>query len=118
MVKLTTSLKKELRTTIKNNLKRYISLLSIIFLGVMFYVGMKSNAPVLQDSMISFINETNYMDIEVASVFGFTEKELNDLKSKVPEIETIEGGYEQDLAVTFYNSRGKPVEKKCCYKNI
>lgn len=110
MVKLTPSLKKELRTTIKNNLKRYISLLSIIFLGVMFYVGMKSNAPVLQDSMISFIDEHNYMDIEIASVFGFTEKELDQLKEKVPEIQTIEGGYEQDVAVMLHNEQGKLIE--------
>ena len=116
MVRLTPSLKKELRTTIKNNLKRYISLLSIIFLGVMFYVGMKSNAPVLQDSMISFIDEHNYMDIEVASVFGFTEQELESLKEQVPEIATIEGGYETDVAVSFHNEKGKKVEKNVAIK--
>ena len=116
MVRLTASLKKELRTTIKNNLKRYISLLSIIFLGVMFYIGMKSNAPVLQDSMISYINETNYMDIEVASVFGFTQNELESLQKSIPEIETIEGGYEQDLAVILHDQHGKKVEKNIAVK--
>ncbi len=116
MVRLTPSLKKELRTTIKNNLKRYISLLSIIFLGVMFYIGMKSNAPVLQDSMISYINETNYMDIEVASVFGFTDEELIALKNAIPEIKTIEGGYEQDTVIVFQDEHGKKVEKNVAVK--
>ena len=117
MVRLTKSLKKELRATIKNNLKRYISLVSIIFLGVMFYVGMKSNAPVLQESMISFINEHNYMDIEVASVFGFTNEELELIKEKIPEIETIEGGYEKDITIDFKNTKDKIVEKNVAVKS-
>ncbi len=117
MVKLTKSLKKELRATIRNNLKRYLSLVSIIFLGVMFYVGMKSNAPVLQNSMISFIDEANYMDIEVASVFGITDEEMEQLKNGIPEIETVEGGFEKDVPVDLIDEKGKKVEKNVAIKS-
>ena len=103
MVKMNKSLKKELLTTIKINIKKFISLTLIIFLGVAFYVGMKSNAPVLENTMINYFDEYKYMDIQVVSLIGLTNEELEKLEKTVAEIDIIEGGFSQDVIVSLKN---------------
>ena len=103
MVKLNKSLKKELKSTIKVNIKKFISLTLIIFLGVAFYVGMKSNAPVLENTMIKYFKDYKYMDIQIISPIGLTDEELNDIKNEVPEISIIEGGFQEDVVVSLKN---------------
>ena len=103
MVKMNKSLKKELLTTIKLNIKKFISLTLIIFLGVAFYVGMKSNAPVLENTMIKYFDEYKYMDIQVISLIGLNDKELDELEKTVAEIDIIEGGFSEDVIVNLKN---------------
>lgn len=103
MVKLNKSLKKELTSTIKVNIKKFISLTLIIFLGVAFYVGMKSNAPVLENTMIKYFKDYKYMDIQIISPIGLTDEELNDIKNEVSEINIIEGGFQEDVVVSLKN---------------
>lgn len=105
MVKINKSLKKELISTIKINKKRYISLIAIIFLGVGFFVGMKSSAPALQDTMINYFKEKNYMDVEVISLIGITDEELNKVKENVKDVKEIEGGYYEDVVVHLINKK-------------
>ena len=103
MVKLNKSLKKELTSTIKLNIKKFISLTLIIFLGVAFYVGMKSNAPVLENTMVKYFEDYKYMDIQIISPIGLTEVELKQVKYEVPEVEIIEGGYQEDVIINLKN---------------
>jgi len=111
MVRKNKTLRKELISTIKINLKRYISLIAIIFLGVAFYVGMGINASVLQNTMINFFDSYNYSDIKISSVFGLTNDELNRLKSAIPEIEEIEGKYYVESVVNLKDKTKKSQEK-------
>ena len=103
MVKFNKAFKKELITTIKTNIKKFIPLTLIIFLGVAFYVGMKSNAPVLENTMINYFDEYQYMDIRIISPIGLTDEELKKLEKTVAEIETIEGGFQEDIIVNLKN---------------
>ena len=103
MVKINKSLKKEIKTTIKTNFKRYLSLILIIFLGSAFYVGMKVNTDVMQNSMIKYFKESNYADLKIASEIGLTDKELKELKKEVPSIKKIEGKYYTDVVASVYN---------------
>ena len=82
-------LDKELITTIKQNFKRYLSIIVIIFLGVTFFVGMRSNSSVFQKTMRAYLNEYNYGDIKIASEIGLTKKEIQELKKSIPEITNI-----------------------------
>ena len=90
-------LDKELITTIKQNFKRYLSIIVIIFLGVTFFVGMRSNSSVFQKTMRAYLNEYNYGDIKIASEIGLTKKEIQELKKNIPEIENIEGKYFKEV---------------------
>lgn len=111
MVRKNKTLRRELISTIKMNLKRYLSLIIIIFLGVAFYVGMGINASVLQKTMRVFYEKYNYSDIKISSVFGLTTDELNELKKRVPEIAEIEGKYYVETVVNLRNKDNKYQEK-------
>ena len=103
MVKMNKVLKKELLSTIKINIKKFVSLILIIFLGVTFYVGMKSNAPVLENTMIEYFEQYNYMDIQLISPIGLSNEELRKLQKSVAEIDVIEGGFQEDIVINLRN---------------
>ncbi|MBQ6323663.1 MAG: ABC transporter permease [Bacilli bacterium] len=111
MVKRNKTLRKELLSTIKINIKRYVSLIAIIFLGVAFYVGMGINARVLQNTMSKFFDEYNYSDIIISSIFGLTNKELEELEKSLPEIERLEGKYYVESIVQLKDTNKKNQEK-------
>lgn len=100
MVKINKTLKKELYSTIRINIKRFLSLVIIMFLGVGFYVGMKSNAPVLQNTMVKMFEEKELMDLQVMSLIGLSQNELDQIKDNIAGIEKIEGAYEQDVTIS------------------
>ena len=101
MVRINKTVKKELFRTIRINIKRYVSLVVMILLGVGFYVGMKSSSPSLEKTMISFYDDVKYMDLMFASEIGITEDEINKIKEQIPEIDIVEGGYYEDVLVNF-----------------
>ena len=93
MVIMNKALKKELKSTIKLNISKYISLIIIILLGVAFYVGMNANSGILQKTMIQYFDDYHYHDLKIYSVYGISNEEMEQLKTEVPEIEVIEGKY-------------------------
>jgi len=102
--KITKTFFKEIIATIKKNIKKFVSLVCIIFLGVGFFAGMKSSSPDMRDTVSDYFSRTNFMDIKIVSSNGFNDKILNSLKEEVDEIDTIEGGYELDVATTLKNT--------------
>ena len=111
MVKTKSTIKKELRSTIKLNIKRYISLIIMIFLGVAFFVGMRINSSVLQNSMIKYFEKYNYADMKVASEIGLSDEELYTLQQKVPDVELAEGKYYKELVVSLKSKGSKKKDK-------
>ena len=110
MVKKKVVIKKELRSTIKNNIKRYISLIIMIFLGTAFFVGMRINSKVLQNTMIKYYEKYNYSDIQVGTPAGLSDEDLEKIKNKVPNIEKVEGKYYKEI-ISNINNMGKKTDR-------
>lgn len=103
MDKINPTLKKETKSTIKINKKKYISLITIIFLGVSFYVGMKTNTSILQNSMINYFDEYEYSDIRIMSKKDINDTDIANLKNEVTDIEKTEKKYYTEAISNVYD---------------
>lgn len=80
----------------KKSFNRYISILSIMALGVAFYAGVRSSEPDMQLSAKKYFDETNYMDIRVLGTLGMTEDDVAEIGA-VEGVALVEGGYQTEL---------------------
>ena len=80
----------------KKSFNRYISILSIMALGVAFYAGVRSSEPDMQLSAKKYFDETNYMDIRVLGTLGMTEDDVAEIGA-VEGVALAEGGYQTEL---------------------
>ena len=103
-------LNKELKSTIKSNVGRYISIIVIIFLGVAFFVGMMSNSTVLKKTMSDYLVKYNNGDLKISSVLGLTDEDVEVIKQKVPEIESYEGKYFFEILSNIKSNDGKSTD--------
>ena len=87
-----------LKILIKSNIKAFISILSLTLLGVAFFVGMKISVPDLKETVNTYYDKHNYMDIMLSSNLGFNSEELNSLKD-IEGILKLEGVYQKDIVV-------------------
>lgn len=102
------SLLKDSIREIKNTYKRFLSIVLIVLLGVGFFAGMQAASPDMKDTVDTYFNEQNMMDIEVISTLGLTE---NDIKA----LEQLEGIKEVDPAYSF-DANVKAEEKNIVVK--
>ncbi|MFD2729078.1 ABC transporter permease [Enterococcus camelliae] len=58
---------------------RFLSLVSIIFLGVAFFVGIKATAPDMKQSADAYFREMKLADITMTSMQGFSQAQINDV---------------------------------------
>ena len=65
---------------IKNNYRRFISLLCMALLGVGFYAGIKAASPDMLKTLDTYLDEQNTYDIEIVSTLGLTEDDLEEIK--------------------------------------
>jgi ABC transporter len=70
---------------IKDNYKRFLSLICMAFLGVGFYAGIQSSSPDMLKTLDNFYDENNVYDISVISNVGLTEDDLLKL-SKIKNV--------------------------------
>ncbi len=73
---------KETFVTIKKSLKRFISILLIVLLGVGFFAGIKATSPDMKKTISEYYKKTNFQDIELLSDWGITEDEIEVLKKE------------------------------------
>lgn len=104
------ALKKELKTTIKFNLSRFISIIVIIFLGVSFFIGMSNNSVVLRKAMNEYLEEYKYWDIKVYSYLGLTQKDIDKIKENVKDIEIVEGKYYVEALTNIEDADGRDTD--------
>lgn len=88
------SLLKDSIRQIKNNFKRFLSILLIVLLGVGFFAGIRAASPDMKEAVDKYFDEQNMMDIEVISTLGLTD---NDIKV----LQEIEGIKEISPAYSF-----------------
>ena len=87
---LTSSLRK-----IKNNLKRFLSLLCMALLGVGFYAGIQAASPDMLDTLDNYLDNQNVYDIEIMSPLGLNNNDVEKIQ-EVDGIEKVVGTYSKD----------------------
>lgn len=80
-----TKLLKHIFMKIKDNYKRFLSLICMAFLGVGFYAGIQSSSPDMLKTLDNFYDENNVYDISIISNVGLTEDDLLKL-SKIKNV--------------------------------
>lgn len=84
---------------IKNTFKRFLSIVLIVFLGVGFFAGIRATSPDMKDTVDTYYDLQDVMDIEVLSTLGLTQDDIEALKN-VEGINDIEGSYSFDATVS------------------
>ena len=90
-----TKLLKHIFMKIKDNYKRFLSLICMAFLVVVFYAGIQSSSPDMLKTLDNFYDENNVYDISVISNVGLTEDDLLKL-SKIKNVELAINIQEKD----------------------
>lgn len=90
-----TKLLKHIFMKIKDNYKRFLSLICMAFLGVGFYAGIQSSSPDMLKTLDNFYDENNVYDISVISNVGLTEDDLLKL-SKIKNVKLAINIQEKD----------------------
>ena len=70
------SLLKDSIREIKNTYKRFLSILLIVLLGVGFFAGIRATSPDMKDTVDTYFDDQNMMDIEVMSNLGLTDDDI------------------------------------------
>lgn len=65
---------------IKRTFKRFFTLVSIVFIGVAFMMGLFSASPILRDSIEDYYDDTNLHDIQIYSSYGFCDEDIKVIK--------------------------------------
>ena len=87
---------------IKNNYKRFLSLLLMAFLGVGFFAGIRATSPDMVDSVDTYYKNQKMYDIQVISTLGLTEDDINSIK-QIDGVDIVEGTYETDGKLEINN---------------
>ena len=80
---------KDIFRDIKKSKGRFISIASIIALGVALFTGVKMAPIDMKGSADKYYDDYNLMDLRIVSTLGLTEKDLEDIKN----IDGVLGGY-------------------------
>lgn len=80
---------------IKNNYKRFLSLLLMAFLGVGFFAGIRATSPDMVDSVDTYYKNQKMYDLQVVSTLGLTQNDIEAIK-KIDGVDIVEGTYETD----------------------
>ena len=102
------SLLKDSIRQIKNTYKRFLSLLLIVLLGVGFFAGIRATSPDMKDTIDTYFDEKNVMDVQVMSTLGLTGDDVNAI-SNIEGVGTAVGAYSFDA--TFDSGENEYVVK-------
>lgn len=100
---------------IKNNFKRFISILLMAFLGVGFFAGIQATSPDMVNTIDKYYKDQQVYDIQILSTLGLTESDINEV-SKIEGVEKAIGTYETDAALEIGDK--EIVAKVLCLEEI
>lgn len=81
---------------IKKSFGRYISILTIILVGVGFYTGIQASAPDIIHGVDTYYDDYSLMDFKVVSTLGLTDEDVEALKT-LEHVETVIPTYSLDV---------------------
>ena len=102
------SLLKDSVRQIKNTFKRFLSIVAIVLLGVGFFAGITATSPDMKDTVDTYFDDEDVMDIEVISTLGLTDEDIEALK-QVDGTKDVVGTYSIDA--TFSTDKKEYVVK-------
>lgn len=70
---------------------KFISIILIILLGTMLFVGVRSTGPDLSNSASSYVNNYHLADLQIISTMGLTEEDVQILQKE--ENLVVEAGF-------------------------
>lgn len=87
---------------IKEQIKRFFSLVCMALLGVGFFVGIKGTSPDMMKTLDHYLDEHNVYDIEIVSTLGLTDEDIEEIK-KLDIADNIIGVKSTDEIISFEN---------------
>ena len=96
---MASAFRKDIARTVRNNLKRFISIMVITLLGVAMFCGLKASCSDLRAAADSFFDDQRLFDIQVLSTLGLTDADIAVL-SQVEGVEVAEGGFQESAQIT------------------
>ena len=82
---------KDIYKEILNSKSRFLTIMLIVFLGALTYVGMNTTVDVMNNTADTISKKYNLYDIRVDNAFGFTDEDKKILSS-----------YDEIKSITFY----------------
>lgn len=86
---------KDIFREIKISLGRFLSILSIVAIGVAFFAGIKASAPDMKNSADTYFDKYNVQDIQVYSTIGLTKKDVTAIK-KIKGVKSVQPNFSMD----------------------
>jgi len=80
------SMLKDIIRQIKNTRYRYISIVAIVTLGVLFFVGINAASPDMRITANDYFDKQNLYDFDLMSAKGFTQDDVDSLKNISAEV--------------------------------
>ena len=90
---------------IRKTRKRFVTIVLIVLIGVAFMVGLMSSAPTMKASVDAYFDQTNFMDVQLFSSYGFDERDLTALR----KAERIQDVYPTRFKDVFSNTGDRSV---------
>ena len=90
--------RKNIVRTLKSSRGRFLSIFSIVTLGVGFLAGLNASPLDMKESMERYMEDANFYDLRVVSSMGLSDGDVEALQS-VEGVRNVQPGYSADLLV-------------------
>ena len=88
----------------KSSLGRFLSILSIVAIGVAFFAGVKASAPDMKYSADQYFDQQNLQDIQIYSTLGLTKEDVKAIQ-EIKGVKTAEGVFSMDVLTQKENTQ-------------
>lgn len=96
------ALRKDITREMRKSLGRFLSIFSIVAIGVAFFAGVRASVPVMKNSADHYFDEYNFMDLKLASTIGMTQEDADAIK-QLDGVDGVYPSYSMDALRTVDN---------------
>ena len=90
--------RKDTLRAVTHSWSRFVALLVIVALGTGFYSGLRTTAPDMRATVDRYYDENHFMDARLVSTFGFTEEDVEAIRT-TQGVANVMPGYSADALV-------------------
>lgn len=103
VIAMNKTLLKDTFREIRKSFGRFISVFGISLIGVAFFAGVKASAPYMKNSVDTYYDDRNFMDLKLLSTVGLSDDDV-EAAAEIEGIESVQGAYKIN-ALSSYESR-------------